>query len=32
MRQNRPAGQADVLQGTLDMLVLQSLQLGPSHG
>ncbi len=32
MRRNRPAGQADVLQGTLDMLVLQSLQLGPSHG
>ena len=32
MRRNRPADQSDVLQGTLDMLVLQSLRLGPAHG
>lgn len=28
----RKAKEADVLQGTLDMLVLQSLRLGPAHG
>jgi transcriptional regulator len=32
MRRDRSADQADVLQGTLDMLVLQSLLLGPAHG
>ena len=32
MRRNRSADQSDVLQGTLDMLVLQSLRLGPAHG
>jgi PadR family transcriptional regulator PadR len=26
------SGKADLLQGTLDMLVLQTLQLGPAHG
>jgi transcriptional regulator len=31
-QQPKPAEQADVLQGTLDMLVLQSLLLGPAHG
>ncbi len=32
-RKRTPAAeQADVLQGTLDMLVLQSLLLGPAHG
>lgn len=31
-RRPRSAGQADMLQGTLDMLVLQSLLLGPAHG
>ena len=28
----RDGGQAEMLQGTLDMLVLQSLLLGPAHG
>jgi transcriptional regulator len=31
-RRTRPEDQADVLQGTLDMLVLQALLLGPAHG
>jgi transcriptional regulator len=31
-RRARPATQPDLLQGTLDMLVLQTLQLGPAHG
>ena len=29
---DRPDQQAEMLQGTLDMLVLQSLVLGPAHG
>jgi len=32
MRRNKAADQSEVLQGTLDMLVLQSLLLGPAHG
>ena len=31
-RRAKGADQADMLQGTLDMLVLQSLLLGPAHG
>ena len=31
-RRSRPATQPDLLQGTLDMLVLQTLRLGPAHG
>lgn len=31
-RKRQAAEQADMLQGTLDMLVLQSLLLGPAHG
>src|SRR3982074_830096 len=31
-RRNTPALQADMLQGTLDLLILQTLALGPSHG
>ena len=32
MEQNTPATRLDLLQGTLDMLVLQTLQWGPQHG
>lgn len=32
MGRKQSADQADMLQGTLDMLVLQSLLLGPAHG
>lgn len=28
----RPPGKLDVLQGTLDLLILQTLQWGPQHG
>jgi transcriptional regulator len=31
-KRTRPDDQAEMLQGTLDMLVLQSLLLGPAHG
>jgi transcriptional regulator len=31
-KRTRPDEQAEMLQGTLDMLVLQSLLLGPAHG
>src|SRR6267143_1448212 len=31
-RRNTPALQADMLQGTLDLLILQTLAPGPSHG
>jgi PadR family transcriptional regulator, regulatory protein PadR len=31
-KHRKAADQSDVLQGTLDMLVLQALVLGPSHG
>ncbi len=32
MRKRSGAGQGDMLQGTLDLLILQSLVLGPAHG
>jgi PadR family transcriptional regulator, regulatory protein PadR len=32
MRKRAGAGQGDMLQGTLDLLILQSLVLGPAHG
>jgi transcriptional regulator len=32
MADKKPQKEADMLQGTLDMLVLQSLLLGPAHG
>src|ERR1051325_1048368 len=32
MRQNRTNDQADLLQGTLDMLILRTLLFGPRHG
>jgi len=31
-KRKRPEAGADLLQGTLDMLVLQTLRLGPAHG
>ncbi|HLG60086.1 MAG TPA: PadR family transcriptional regulator [Vicinamibacterales bacterium] len=32
MEQKPPADRLDLLQGTLDMLILQTLQWGPQHG
>ena len=32
MEQKTPATRLDLLQGTLDMLILQTLQWGPQHG
>jgi PadR family transcriptional regulator len=32
MRKQSTARQGDMLQGTLDLLILQSLSLGPAHG
>jgi PadR family transcriptional regulator PadR len=32
MRNARPGGRIELLQGTLDLLVLQTLQWGPQHG
>jgi len=32
MPKRRPSTQAEMLQGTLDMLILQTLVLGPAHG
>jgi PadR family transcriptional regulator, regulatory protein PadR len=32
MAQDRPDGQMDLLQGTLDMLILKAVSLGPLHG
>jgi transcriptional regulator len=32
MRKRSGAGHGDMLQGTLDLLILQSLVLGPAHG
>ena len=32
MPKNKPAAAQEMLQGTLDMLVLQTLILGPAHG
>jgi len=32
MRKHSTARQGDMLQGTLDLLILQSLSLGPAHG
>lgn len=32
MEQKTPADRLDLLQGTLDMLILQTLQWGPQHG
>lgn len=32
MRKTRPGGRIELLQGTLDLLVLQTLQWGPQHG
>jgi len=29
---NRPPGAGEILQGTLDMLILRTLVLGPAHG
>jgi hypothetical protein len=31
MRKRSGTGQGDMLQGTLDLLILQSLVLGPAH-
>jgi transcriptional regulator len=31
-RKTQPAGRVDLLQGTLDMLILRRLQWGPQHG
>jgi PadR family transcriptional regulator, regulatory protein PadR len=31
-RKSRPGSQGDMLQGTLDLLILKSLALGPAHG
>lgn len=32
MAKNRPAATQEMLQGTMDMLVLQTLIMGPAHG
>src|SRR5258708_7970492 len=32
MRKTRPRGRIELLQGTLDLLVLQTLRWGPQHG
>lgn len=32
MVMNRPPGAGEILQGTLDMLILRTLVLGPAHG
>jgi DNA-binding PadR family transcriptional regulator len=32
MRKNKPQATQEMLQGTLDMLVLQTLIMGPAHG
>ena len=32
MRKRRAAGAGDMLLGTLDLLILRTLQLGPAHG
>jgi PadR family transcriptional regulator PadR len=32
MAMNRPPGAGEILQGTLDMLILRTLILGPAHG
>ncbi len=32
MQKNKPPASQEMLQGTLDMLVLQTLIMGPAHG
>lgn len=32
MAKSKPSAQSEMLQGTLDMLILQTLILGPAHG
>lgn len=32
MTRNKPSDAADILQGTLDMLILRTLVMGPAHG
>ena len=32
MAKNRPSDAGEILQGTLDMLILRTLILGPAHG